>query len=218
MRHAKLRCGPPGPLRHGLHHGPHMSPRHHRHGFGPGGWAGPWGGPREWGGPRGRRRMRRGDVRSALLLLLAEEPRTGYNLMEELENRSGGSWRPSPGSVYPALQQLEDEGLVRAEPEEGRRPYHLTDAGRKYVEENREQLGEPWKKPGEGFDAERLELRDLLGQIGAAVFQVATAGDDAQIERAKELLAETRRGLYRILAEDDLGSTGTSEDPPSDEK
>src|SRR5215204_5936822 len=140
--------------------------------------------------------MRRGDVRAAILVLLDEQPHSGYSLMEELDRRSNGAWRPSPGSVYPTLQQLEDEGLIRPQEGEGRTPYELTDAGKAYVTENREELGEPWEKPAEGIGEERLELRGLVGQIGAA-------GDDAQVARAKELLAETRRSLYKILADDD---------------
>jgi DNA-binding PadR family transcriptional regulator len=189
----------------------------HRHDYEPGGptgfrrphrWAamrghrhGGWGPPGEWGGGR-RRRMRRGDVRAAVLVLLDEQPHTGYSLMEELERRSGGAWRPSPGSVYPTLQQLEDEGLISPEPGEGRTPYALTEAGKAYVEENREALGEPWAKPTAGIGEERLELRGLVAQIGAATFQVGAAGDDAQVARAKELLAQTRRGLYQILADE----------------
>src|SRR5215208_1704044 len=96
---------------------------------------GPWGFP----GRRGPR-ARRGDVRAALLVLLAEEPRNGYQLMQEIEQRSDGTWRPSPGSVYPALQQLEDEGLVRVEPGDGRKAYTLTDEGRAHVEARRDEL------------------------------------------------------------------------------
>jgi DNA-binding PadR family transcriptional regulator len=176
----------------------------HRHGHGPGpGWGGPgdWMGMRGWGGGR-RRRMRRGDVRAAMLVLIAEQPHTGYSLMDEIEQRSNGAWRPSPGSVYPTLLQLEDEGLIRAEAGEGRTPYTLTEAGTAYVEENREELGEPWAKPAEGVGEDRLELRGLLGQIMAATHQVVVAGDDAQIARAKELLAQSRRGLYQILADE----------------
>ena len=125
-------------------------------GHGPGDWGGPRGG---WGGGR-RRRMRRGDVRAAILVLLDEQPQSGYALMEEIERRSEGAWRPSPGSVYPTLKQLEDEELVRPETGEGRTPYMLTDAGVKYVEEHREALGEPWAK-AEGVGEERLELRGL---------------------------------------------------------
>src|SRR6187455_3126731 len=101
-----------------------------------------FGGP---GGPWGRRkRMRRGDVRAALLVLLGEEPRNGYQLMQEIERRSDGVWRPSPGSVYPALQLLEDEGLVRVAPEQGGKEYELTDAGRAEVEARGDDLGTPW--------------------------------------------------------------------------
>src|SRR3954454_5846792 len=114
--------------------GVHM--RHHHHGPPPFGQFGR--------GDMGfrRRRMRRGDVRAALLVLLAEEPRNGYGLMQEIEARSEGEWRPSPGSVYPALAQLEDEGLVRPEGEGNGRVYGLTDAGRTYVDQHRDQLGE----------------------------------------------------------------------------
>ncbi len=182
-----------------------MSGRGHGRGrHGPRGWGGfgP-GGPGGWGG--GRRRMRRGDVRAALLVLLDEGPQTGYALMEEIERRSDGAWRPSPGSVYPALALLEDEGFVEPVEEEGRKPFALTAAGKAHVAENREALGEPWTKPAEGFGEGRLELRGLVGQIGAAVFQVATAGDDDQVKRASELLEKTRRDLYRILAGDEPG-------------
>ena len=178
----------------GRRHGPG---KHGPGGFGPGGW----GGPRGFGSHR--RRMRRGDVRAALLVLLAEEPQTGYGLMGEIEQRSGGAWRPSPGSVYPTLQQLEDEGLVTSGEGEGRQPYELTAEGRSYVEEHRDELGEPWAKLAEGIGEERMELRGLVAQLGAAAIQVGAAGDDAQVTRAKELLEETRRGLYRILAGDD---------------
>jgi len=146
--------------------------------------------------------MRRGDVRAALLVLLDEQSHTGYSLMEEIERRSNGAWRPSPGSVYPTLQQLEDEGLIRPEEGEGRTPFTLTEAGKAYVEEHRESLGEPWAKPAEGVGEERLELRGLVTQLAAATYQVAAAGDAAQVEKAKELLAQTRRSLYGILADD----------------
>jgi DNA-binding PadR family transcriptional regulator len=184
---------------------------HHRHGPGRGrgrrhgpGW-GP-GGPFPPGFPfhpgRGPR-ARRGDVRAALLALLAEEPRNGYQLMQEIERRSDGMWRPSPGSVYPALQQLEDEGLVRAEEHEGRRRFALTDAGRAHVEEKGDALREPWKAASEEAGDEMLELRRLIGQVGAAVMQVALAGSESQQAEARRVLADTRRALYRILAEDD---------------
>jgi DNA-binding PadR family transcriptional regulator len=167
------------------------------------------------GGPRGfdfaregfgghrRGRRPRGDVRAAILLLLAEESRNGYQLMQEIEERSGGAWRPSPGSMYPALAQLEDEGLVVATAVGTGREFALTDAGRAHVEENREALGEPWTEATQGFPKEGLELRGLIKQVAIAAAQVMAAGTQAQREEAVKLLAETRRGLYRLLAQED---------------
>jgi DNA-binding PadR family transcriptional regulator len=179
---------------------------HRRHGnraWGPGG-PGPGFGP-GFGppfGPRGRRAAR-GDVRAAVLLLLAEEPRNGYALMQEIEERSEGAWRPSPGSIYPALAQLEDEGLVEATKEGSGREFALTDAGREHVEARRDELGEPWKAVSGGFPKEAGELRELMMQLGAAAMQVVSAGTAEQRKRAVELLTETRRGLYGILASDE---------------
>jgi DNA-binding PadR family transcriptional regulator len=167
-----------------------------RHGFGP-----PFGGPPFGRGPRARK----GDVRAAMLVLLDEEPRNGYGLMQEIERRSGGVWRPSPGSVYPALAQLEDEGLVRVSAGEGRKQYELTDEGRTYVEEHRDTLAEPWNEVAGEMGSGVFELRSLASQVTAALMQVAFAGSEAQVEEAKKVLADTRRALYRILAEDDPG-------------
>jgi len=173
------------------------------------GRAGPWGGPGFGGGPPfgappfGRRRRPRGDVRAALLLLLAEEPMSGYGLMQEIESRSEGVWRPSPGSVYPSLAQLEDEGLVRVEEEDGRKRYALTDAGKAHVEERREQIGEPWAGLGDEVGEGRLGLRDQFVQLASAAYQVGTSGDDEQVEEARKILEEARRSLYRILAGDE---------------
>ena len=116
---------------------------------GPREWRGGFGGPWEgwWPGPPGSARTQkagRGDVRAAILALLREGPRNGYQIMSEIEERSGGAWRPSPGAVYPALQQLADEGLVEAEESGGRRTFSLTDAGRRYVEENPEKARAAW--------------------------------------------------------------------------
>jgi DNA-binding PadR family transcriptional regulator len=170
-------------------------------GFGPGGgppFGPPWGGP-----PFGqRRRMRRGDVRAAVLVLLAEEPRNGYALMQEVEQRSEGAWRPSPGSVYPTLAQLEDEGLVRAEVIDGRKRFALTEEGRAYLEQRREEFGEPWTGLNDDFGEGRARLRNLASGLGGAVMQVAASGDDAQVEQASRVLAEARKALYRILAEE----------------
>jgi DNA-binding PadR family transcriptional regulator len=180
---------------------------------GRGGWSYGRGG--SWGGPPGRGpRARRGDVRAALLVLLDEEPRNGYGLMQEIERRSQGVWRPSPGSVYPALAQLEDEGLVRAREQDGRRLYELTDAGRAYVAEHRDRLAEPWAAVADGQGTGVGELRAVAGQVTAALMQVAFAGSEAQVEEAKRVLADTRRALYRILAEEDPGEEGG--EPPTD--
>jgi len=153
-----------------------------------------------FGAPRGPR-ARRGDVRAALLVLLAEEPRNGYQLIQEIERRSDGVWRPSPGSVYPALQLLEDEGLVRVEGE-GRKAYTLTDEGRAYVEANADELGAPWDAVKGDMGQGAWELMGAMRQIGGALFQLTHSGTEAQQQEAKEVLADTRRALYRILAEE----------------
>jgi len=163
------------------------------------------GGGREYGfpgfGPPRRPRARRGDVRAALLVLLAEEPRNGYQLMQEIEQRSDGAWRPSPGSVYPALQLLEDEGLVRVEGE-GRKAYGLTDEGRAHVEEHAAELGTPWDAVKGDMGEGAWELIGAMRQIGGALFQLTHSGSEAQQAEAKRVLDDTRRSLYRILAED----------------
>jgi len=175
---------------------------------GPDGVGGP-GGDRGHGGYRGghggrpRRRMRRGDVRAAILLLVEEEPRNGYQVMQEIEARSEGAWRPSPGSVYPAFQLLADEGLVRSESRDGGNLFELTAAGSSYVDEHREQLGSPWTLAGEGVPEGVRELGKLMRQVGIAVKQVMHAGGKTQTAEAARVLAETRRSLYRILAEDE---------------
>jgi DNA-binding PadR family transcriptional regulator len=146
-------------------------------------------------------RARRGDIRTALLALLGEEPRNGYQLMQEIEQRSEGVWRPSPGSVYPALQQLEDEGLVATSEREGRRGYELTDAGRAELG----TLGEgpaPWDAVKDDLGTGPRQLMRLVHEIGMAAAQLVHAGDDAQLDQAQGVLREARRALYRILAED----------------
>jgi DNA-binding PadR family transcriptional regulator len=190
-----------------------MSPSHRGHGRGGHGrgyghgfdprafWQGPW---RGMGfGPGRRSRAKRGDVRAAALLLLAEEPRNGYQLMEEIERRSDGAWRPSPGSVYPALAQLEDEGLVRSEETAGRRAYRLTAEGEQYVEEHRDALGSPWEEAGESVPEELVDLRTLIAHVAMATLQVGQSGDEKQVEEAKKVLSEARKSLYRILADEE---------------
>ena len=164
-------------------------------------WTIPLPGPHVRAFGRGRR-MRRGDVRAAILLLLEEEPRNGYQLMQVLEQRSDGAWRPSPGSVYPALQLLADEGLIRGETREGGTVYELNDAGRAHVEEHREQLGTPWEQAGAEVPEGVRELGGVLNQVAVATRQVMHAGTVAQAKAASEILAETRRSLYRILADE----------------
>ena len=149
-----------------------------------------WGrGP--FGGGRGRGRTRRGDVRVALLLLLAEEPRNGYQLMQAIEERSDGRWRPSPGSVYPTLAQLEDEGLIRAAERDGTKLFELTDAGREHVAEHRRRTA-PWEGRRRGVRARSAELALADAADRAAAAQVVQAGDEAQ-RRARRDAPETRR-------------------------
>jgi DNA-binding PadR family transcriptional regulator len=161
---------------------------------------GPAFGAAVFGGGRGRRR--RGEVRAALLLLLAEQPRNGYQLMQAIEELSGGRWRPSPGSIYPTLAQLEDEGLIEATDADGNKVYEMTDAGRKHVRDHHAE-GPPWADVDEP-DA-FADLRAQVKQMHVAAMQVAHAGNEDQIARAAKALAETRRTLYRILAEDEDG-------------
>jgi DNA-binding PadR family transcriptional regulator len=181
--------------RGGFHAGPH----------GRGGYGGPpgFGG---WSRGEGRRgsRAKRGDVRAAALALLAEEPMTGYQIIGQISERSGGLWRPSPGSVYPALSQLEDESLIRALPADGgRRGYVLTEAGQAYVAEHAAELRAPWSAmAGDGANT-AADMRSLVRQVHLAAFQVVSAGTDNQVSQARALLTQTRRALYRILAEED---------------
>jgi DNA-binding PadR family transcriptional regulator len=170
---------------------------------------GPWaefGGPPHGYGPRGRgRKARRGDIRAAALLLLAEEPRNGYQIMQEVQERSGGVWRPSPGSVYPALSQLEDEGLIRMEEQDGRKLYVLTDAGREAVQERGDDRPAPWEQIGADTGEQARSLGRLIREVAMASAQLMRGGSEAQAARAREVLAGARRELYTILAEGEDG-------------
>ncbi len=191
-------------------HGPGDEPPFGRHG-GRGGRRGdpPFGGPgpfggralffRHWGGGR---RARRGDIRAALLALLAEKPMHGYDLMRELNERSGGLWNPSPGSVYPTLQMLEEEGRVTGEEVEGRRTFSLTDEGRAEHEAHMKRTGgaPPWQER-DGAHGELVELREAAFQLGAAVMQIARLSSPAQIAEALAIVKDARRRLYRLLAD-----------------
>ena len=163
---------------------------------------GPYGPPRFGGrGPR----VRRGDVRAAILDLLGEgQPWNGYQIIQEIGARTEGVWRPSAGSVYPALQQLEDEALIRAEAagEDRRRMYTLTDEGRAYVEAHADELRASWDAVTGSVDDAEVQLRNTIRQVIVAVTQVAQAGSAAQVAQAGKILADTRRALYRILASD----------------
>ncbi|HEY8217233.1 MAG TPA: PadR family transcriptional regulator [Acidimicrobiia bacterium] len=151
---------------------------------------------------RGRGRARRGDIRAAILLVLADRPMHGYEVMTELAERSGGVWRPSPGSVYPTLQQLEDEDLVRSEVLDQKRIFRLTDAGREESERVAAR-GAPWATVSDGLNDEQRALHHAAAQLTAAVMQVAHAGSDEQVRAAQVLLDGARKSVYRLLAEDD---------------
>jgi DNA-binding PadR family transcriptional regulator len=152
------------------------------------------------GGPRfGGRKARRGDIRAAILALLAEQPMHGYQIIQELAERTEGVWRPSPGSVYPTLQQLEDEELVAPTASEtGKRVYALTDAGREAAAAH----PAPWEAVAGEADDALVALRDLAVQVMAATHQVAAAGSAAQLESAQTILRDARKALYRLLADE----------------
>jgi DNA-binding PadR family transcriptional regulator len=195
-------------------------------------WGGPWGGQGGHPGRHGRPgpppwlsglfglaqpepqpgpRVRRGDVRSAILSVLAEEPMNGYQVMSRIAERSGGAWRPSPGSVYPTIQQLEDEGLVEGTQEGGRRKLKPTAAGWDYINDHRAELDDVWTP----FDAARPEgeresagsgfgdVKPEIGRVMSAVWQIVTQGTERQRRDAVAVLVETRRRLYGILADGD---------------
>lgn len=164
-------------------------------GFGPGG---PGFGPGHHGRGRGRR-TRRGNVRAALLALLAERAMHGYEMIQELDERTGGVWRPSPGSVYPTLQMLEDEGLVTSQEEGGKRLFSLTDTGR---EQAAAQTTAPWDEVTEAAGANALREREAFGQLLGAMKQVMAVGSDAQKARALDVINDARRRIYGILADD----------------
>jgi DNA-binding PadR family transcriptional regulator len=177
---------------------PHRDPRvgrdprfHRRAEFGRG----------HWGGRGGGRRARRGDVRAAVLALLAERPMHGYEMIKEIEERTQGAWTPSAGSIYPTLQMLEDEGLIRGEDSEGKRRFTLTETGR---EEQQEKASEeaPWDAVRQGVAPEKLQLGHSLRKLMHSVRQVFDADADQQ-RQVSELLDETRRKVYAILAEED---------------
>lgn len=123
----------------------------------------------------------------------------GYEMMQELAERSQGIWQPSPGSLYPALHALEEKGLITAESDEGRRQFTLTDKGRLVV--NARKSRAPWEAMVDQANPGDLALRDALRHVGVAVTQVAEAGSDAQKSKAEALLKELRRQIYLVLSE-----------------
>jgi DNA-binding PadR family transcriptional regulator len=174
-------------------------------------WAGWWPGPP---GPQAQPRgpkAGRGDVRAAILALLREGPRNGYQIMSDIEERSGGAWRPSPGAVYPALSQLADEGLIEGEESGGRRTFRLTEAGRQYVEQHPERARGAWESASQQEAWQVPGLFAEAARLGGGIVQVAHAGTPEQVQAAEQLLERTRRELYRILA-------GRDGDPDQDEQ
>ena len=210
--------------------GPRGRHGHHVHGgfglppvppsFGPGfgpdfgpGFGGPFG-----GGPRGRGRGRgragRGDVRAAIISLLSEQPRNGYQIIQEINERTGGLWRVSSGSVYPAISQLEDEGLIEPTDGDGRKLFALTAAGREHAEQNAEQLARLWQVGAEDTRlSEFLNYRELMGQLIAATRQVNEVGTAGQREEAKQVLIKARQALYKILAADPVEDDAQDAEP-----
>jgi DNA-binding PadR family transcriptional regulator len=180
-------------------------------------------------------RVRRGDVRVAILAVLADGPLNGYQVIQEIGERTGGAWRPSPGSVYPTISQLEDEGLVEGDDERGRRTLRLSDAGRSYLAEHEDEVAGVWAPFQDGAQrrdvdpdetegaADFASLKPELGRVMNAVWQIITTGTDEQRRAAVGVLVDARRGLYRILADDadadgevdDLGDRPTDEEGES---
>ncbi|KAB1987192.1 PadR family transcriptional regulator [Streptomyces triticiradicis] len=206
---------------HGHGHGHHGGPGHRGRGgfealrgafgpFGPGGpggpgfggpgfGPGPWGGRGGRGGPRGR--ARRGDVRASILALLKDRPMHGYEMIQEIAERSGGAWKPSPGSVYPTLQLLEDESLIASEAEGGKKLFSLTESGRSAADEGPDA---PWEEAGRGVDWETLhEIRQAGFGLMEAFGQVWKTGSKGQRDKALAVVNEARKKLYLILADED---------------
>jgi DNA-binding PadR family transcriptional regulator len=167
-------------------------------------------------------RVRRGDVRTAILDVLraAEangEQVNGYQVIQQISERSDGSWRPSPGSVYPTIQQLQDEGLIETDDGPGRKTLTLTAEGRQYVAEHEDELAQVWR-PFErqaNDDTSFSGLKPEIGQVMGAVWQLVTAGSESQQRAAIDVLVETRRKLYGILADGDV--TDGDDDNEEDE-
>ncbi|WP_231917006.1 PadR family transcriptional regulator [Nocardioides scoriae] len=217
--------------------------RRQRGGRGPGrrgghdSWGGPWGGPlggpppwvaqmfgadlaggpRRGGGRGGRPRVRRGDVRVAIISVLhdAGEPINGYQVIQQIAEKTAGAWKPSPGSVYPTIAQLEDEGLVEDAPT-GRKALQLTEEGLAYVAEHATEVDAVWAPFVEQEDdTEAVNFKQVIGQTVGAIVQVVSSGTPDQREKALQILAETRRQMYSLLAE---GPEGSLDDDADDDE
>jgi DNA-binding PadR family transcriptional regulator len=130
----------------------------------------------------------------------------GYGIIQEIAERSGGVWKPSPGSIYPTLQQLEDEGLVTADAEVGRRTFRLTDEGRTYVAEHQDEVSAPWEAMSAPSGEDENGFKPLFGQVATAMWQILASGTPEQQAKARDAVADLRRKLYGILAEEDDGT------------
>jgi DNA-binding PadR family transcriptional regulator len=221
----------------------HAEQQFHQHRGGPWGgpWSGPWGGPGGSGRPghhgpppwvaglfglaQGDRqrgpRVRRGDVRAAILDVVrtaradGEQP-NGYQVIQQITERSNGAWRPSPGSVYPTIQQLEDEGLLETGDSRGRRSLRLTEEGEAYVADRAEELAAVWapfEERERDHGGDFADLKPEIGQVMGAVWQIITTGSDQQRRDAVDILVDTRRRLYGLLAEGDADDTDDADDP-----
>ncbi|MFT4165450.1 MAG: PadR family transcriptional regulator [Microlunatus sp.] len=186
------------------------------HGFGGAGFGGPgFGGPPWMRGMRGPK-ARRGDVRAAILSVLSDQPRNGYQVIQEIAERTGGAWKPSPGSIYPTLQQLEDEGLVEQTSEGGRKAYALTEDGRAYVTSHPDEMAAPWAALS---DTETDgDIRPMIGQVAAAMWQVMAVGTPEQQAAAKDAIVELRKTLYGILADGVEPDSESGADSESDRR
>jgi DNA-binding PadR family transcriptional regulator len=191
--------------------------------FGPGGPFGEFGREQGFGRPgfgRGQR-ARKGDVRAAILDLFGEDVDrswNGYQLIQEIPARTDGAWRPSAGSVYPALQQLEEEGLIQPQGAGRRRVYSLTDAGRAYVQAHADELRSSWDAAAGMTDEDAIEFRNLIRQVMMAVMEVRRAGSAEQVAQARAVLAQARKSLYLILAADAVpDGTGEADTPDTPE-
>lgn len=178
---------------------------------GPGGFGGPFGGGRRGGFGRPGR-GRRGDVRAAILALLSEEPRNGYQLISEIAERSQQMWKPSAGSVYPALAALEDEGLIEPVQVDGKKLFQLSEAGRAYATKHADDLDNPWDavaNPWKGV----IDTRKSMAQIHLALQQLSMLDNAKAVASAQKILDDTVRSLYRLMADAASGNQGDDVEP-----